>query len=487
MKRYIIISALLIISVTSILSQGYFLKSFVFEDSHNEPRQIYFYKGRLLSVVGHFCRCTECSSLVEFSMSGDTLWRRIVPDIDVAGESMLVSNDTITLTGNNDPVNTLFRMAHYTLSGEKLGETMEIEQSGQAYTDCYQLTTQRIADRYLIMGSCNLQDSSYSLLYVVDTAGRLDTLVEMSATDRYAIPWDSEVDTAGNLVTFHEMVYKGQDNKYRKIITYDQDLDTVWTYDTEKTYAHFTNAKGTVMKDGRILLKTYTSGANYVTHSIRAISSDKEEIEFYKPDKASSNARSFSRLKVLSNGDVLGMGSFQDLSLDPPVHRAPWLIRISPLGEVLWQRIFYELDERDNEARLGTIRDVAELPNGDLYGVGALWYDFATSMVFKVSGDGCLDPDDCGTIQFLTEVKNPLPEGAITVYPNPVSESIKISNDTYREMSYMLIDHLGRTMIESTPLGTYTEVDVSEYASGIYHVIMLEDGQMVGHKKIVKR
>lgn len=181
------------------------------------------------------------------------------------------------------------------------------------------------------------------------------------------------------------------------------------------------------------------------------------------------------------------MGSFQDLSLELPVHRAPWLIRFSASGEVLWQRVFYELDDRDNEARLGTISDVVELPNGDLYGVGMLRYDFATSMVFKVSADGCLDPEECGMIQFLSGVKNPIREEDITIYPNPVTDILKIQSHTSRDLDYILIDYQGRTVIKPTSIDSRTELNMQDLSAGIYYILFMEDQEMVGQRKIIKQ
>jgi hypothetical protein len=57
---------------------------------------------------------------------------------------------------------------------------------------------------------------------------------------------------------------------------------------------------------------------------------------------------------------------------------------MSPYGDIIWQRVFYELDPLDNEARFGTLRDVVELLNGDLYGVGGMTFDFIThSIIFN--------------------------------------------------------------------------------------------------------
>lgn len=474
------------IVVTSSLAQEYFLKKIDFMSSSITPKQVLYHNDRLFSSIGHFCGNLECCTIFEIDTNGDTLWIKTLPDMDIAGESMLISNDTITLTGNNDPTNTYFRMAHYNLNGDQLGETMEIRKPGQAYTDCYQLTTQRIHDKYFIMGNCTDQDTMYALLYVVDAAGSLDTLIEMASSEVNAIPWDSDIDQDGNLVTF--ITYDGGlDDKHKLMITYDsKSLDTISSIRTASSYEHLSGIFGAVLEDGRIIHTRYTPKANHQLYSLVCLFKNGIEAWEYNPIKASTSQRAY-RVKVLSNGDILGMGICSDNSWEPNARNVPYIFRMNPDGEMLWERVFYEYDPSREKSRYGLVRDVVELPNGDLYGVGMLRYDFATSMVFKVSADGCLDPDDCGTIQFLTEVKNPIKKKDITVYPNPVTDILKIQSHTIRDLDYMLIDYLGRTVIKPTSIDSRTELNMQDLSAGIYYILFIEDQEMVGQRKIIKQ
>lgn len=125
---------------------------------------------------------------------------------------------------------------------------------------------------------------------------------------------------------------------------------------------------------------------------------------------------------------------------------------MSPYGDIIWQRVFYELDPLDNEARFGTLRDVVELLNGDLYGVGGMTFDFIThSIIFKVDGNGCLTRDDCGIVQFLTDTEDVDISDDIAVYPNPVSDRfwVSISADLH-DCRFMVLDEMAACSQDAT-------------------------------------
>jgi hypothetical protein len=148
---------------------------------------------------------------------------------------------------------------------------------------------------------------------------------------------------------------------------------------------------------------------------------------------------------------------------------------------------FYELDPLTNRARFGTLRDVTELPNGDLYGVGDMEFESIThSIVFKVDSDGCLAPDDCGIVQFVTDTENVDISDDITIYPNPVSDRFSFSiPDDLQDCSFMILDEMGRTVRKIQPLESNVEESVAELSSGLYYMVVVRDGKMIGTRKVL--
>jgi len=158
----------------SLSSQDYFVKNVNLDDRTNSGKIIIQHDQRFFILDCHFCDNLECSSLAELSINGDTIWATKIPDIDVARGSMIVYGDTITITGNNEPLNTKFRMAHFNLDGEKISETIEIEHPTEKFINMFQLTSVKFRDNILVTG-VGLQNSiEYGLIYAVDQYEKKD-------------------------------------------------------------------------------------------------------------------------------------------------------------------------------------------------------------------------------------------------------------------------------------------------------------------------
>lgn len=471
---------------STINSQDYFVKRFDASEESTTGKQIFQYGNRYYATFGHFCGNVECSTLVELNESGDTLWTKTNADLDLGFEATIISNDTITFASNNDPINTHFRMAHFDLDGNKISETMEVKHPTLHFTSSFQLTFQKVKDKFFIMGSAERNEDNHSLLYSVDSNGRLDTLLIMAKAGRRSTVWDSDLDHEGNLVTFHKMEEPFNTKDWIRIIKYNSNLDSIWGFDSEESFEHHNSTRGAVIGD-EIVYKIYTPNANRGKESLRIVTSDLEERTIYEPETLSSLQREFVQLKILKDGDILGFGIFQDVTIEPKVNSAPWLIRMSPEGDIRWQRVFYELDPSDNEARFGVVRDVIELPNGDLYGIGEIRYEIPTTFIFKVNADGCLNPDDCGLLNFITNTLQPEIETSLRVYPSPAAAHISIALDQDNtDVLYTIINTLGQSCSEVLPLNKDELVDISDLGSGHYYILLIKDGNIIGKQSFIK-
>ena len=474
------------ITTSSILAQEYFVKRIDFDDEANTPKSILEYNNRYYILVNHFCENLECSSLVEINYDADTLHRTFIPELDVAFESIIIHNDSITIVGNNDPANTHFRMAHFDLDGNKISETMEIFHPIESFTSAFQLTFQKIGNRFFIMGVAEREGDSHALCYKVDNEGNLDTLVVLAKAGRAATARDSEVDDEGNLITFHRMEESFNSRHWIRINKYNHNLDSIWTYESEDFTEYLSGTNGALLDGKEIAFKSFDPNNNSQLESLRVINEEKEERIFYLPPDLPTNLRRFARIKVLSNGDILGLGGFQDVTIDPEVHTAPWMIRLSPDGEIRWQRVFYELDPTDNESRFGVVRDVIELPNGDLYGVGDMRYGFTTTFVFKVDSNGCLNPDDCGLLNFITDTSEPAIGIPIAVFPNPAMDHFSIrTENASRNFDFAIIDAMGQVVSRTRPLQGTEIIDTYGLTTGLYYVLLFDNGLLVGRQQVL--
>jgi hypothetical protein len=369
------------------MTQAGYIKSYDFGTAEY-VYQILPYNNRLFINTATWCGI-ECSFLTEIDPLGNILWRKEVPDIDIAQGTMVIVNDTITITGNNDPLNTAFTMAHFTLEGQKLGETIEIVQPIEIYQRMFQLTTQYFNDQFVVCGTGKIGTYRESLIYVVDRYGVIDTLITLMLATKQSVVWDSYIDNQGRLTTFHRIEEDDSDINYRKIYKFDVNFDTVWTYRTEDDWRNLSYPRGCELQDGRTILVVGQPIDGYNLHSVRAINPDGTVDWQYDYDwNDGSRIRSIRRIKTLKNGDIMGSGNYSELAEDPRIEIAPWLFRMSPEGELLWERAYNEYDFAIQSNRIGTILDFVEVDNGDIIAVGDMRYDDYDMLIMRVDSNG---------------------------------------------------------------------------------------------------
>lgn len=486
MKRSVILIGILCVAVFA-FSQSQFLRLYDFgtvEDSY----QVRYYKKRIFINTATFCG-TECSFLSEIDTVGNILWRTEVPDLDIASGTMVIVNDTITVTGNNDPFNTAFRMAHFTLDGEKIGETIEIAHPTRKFTRMFQLTTQYFNGKYVICGPGWEGDTAWSMIYVVNKSGELDTLITVEPTNAESDLWDSYIDNQGRLTTIHQVEWAFSPINYRRIFKFDLNYDTVWSYKTDNDQFDDVIPYGCGLNDGRSILSVEHPVGVSNPHSIRAIKPDKTISWQYNYASTGSTGRYILRLKTLANGDIMGSGLYSELAQKPRISDSPWLFRLSTEGDLLWERTYYEYDSTIESSRLGAIFDFVELDNGDIMAVGYLRYNNNDMLIMRVDSNGCLDPDNCHTVNIITGTHD-LPQRTdqrILLYPNPVRDilQIKFRSNTYH-LEIEVLDITGRIVTDGILTEGFGEVDTSRLPGGLYWVSVEQEGRVLALEKFVK-
>jgi hypothetical protein len=473
-----------------ISAQNYFAKKISFDEGSNTGRSIIEHNHRTFILVSHLCNGLGCSSIAELSSIGDTIWVTRVPDIDVARASLIIKGDTITITGNNAPFNTKFRMAHYDFNGQKLGQTIEIEHPIEKFNSMFQLTSVRFQNKTLLTGTGMQNSIEYGLIYIMNADDELDTLLMLEPQENRSVMWEVTVDNDGNLYTYHDIDEGGSGEKYKKINKLDEDLDIIWSYKSEDSFFWDSGSNGDVLDDGRVLLVVYTPFTNSPYSSLRAINEDKSIDWQYNPPFSNNTLESISNVKQLSSGDILGMGRYTDVSLDEPIRDSPFFYKINVDGNVIWKRVFYEIDQQTGKSRTGFVRDAVELDNGDIYGTGVMKYDGHNEVfIFKVDSDGCLDTEDCEFVQLITDTEDVVVDQyELNVHPNPTSDVIQYSiSENMNIRSVSMFDLNGQLLIRDAFQMEKYQVDISEFDNGVYLIKFLMDDGLIVYRKVVKQ
>ena len=474
------------ICISNTYSQNSFLKIYDF-GSVEKSYQIISNNDRYYINTATYCGA-ECSFLTEIDSAGEILWRTENPDIDIASGSMIVTNDTITVTGNNDPLNTAFRMAHFTLHGSKIDETFEIEHPTKKYSGMFQLTTQYFNNKYIICGPGMKGDTNWSLMYVVDANGLLDTLITLQPTNYQSDLWDSYIDKNGRLTTYHQVEFANSEINYRKIFKFDSNLDTVWTYTSESNDDNDVIPRGCELQDGRMIMSFANPQGSLFIHSVRAINQNGSVDWQHDYEITGSKARYILRLKCLKNGDIMGCGQYAELAAIPRINLSPWLFRMSSEGELLWERTYFDIDSVEMESRRGAFYDFIELSNGDIIATGYLKYEDDDMVIMRVDSNGCLNPKDCHEVNILTENKDiPTDHTNFELYPNPVDNKLLISvPEGNIKLDYIITDISGKSITNGIIFSSPTEINLDNFLPGIYFIHLYDKNNYLGSQKFVK-
>jgi hypothetical protein len=467
-------------------SQDYFVRRYDF-GTVEDIYQIREYNGRIFINTATFCN-TECSFFSEIDTSGNILWRTEVDDIDIAQGTMVIENDTITVTGNNDPFNTAFRMAHFTLGGDKIGETIELRDSTRDFIRMFNLTSQFWNDHYVVCGPAWEGDTAWSLIFVVDKNGTIDTVLTLEPTNADSDLWESYIDNAGLLTTYHDVDWNFSPTNYQRIYKFNSQYDTIWSYKSENSDDNDANPRGCQLLDGRTIISR-EKYAPWRIQSVRAINNDSTIAWQHDYPFSGSKERQILRLKTANNGDILGSGVYAEKAQLPRIDHSPWLFRMSAEGDLIWERTYYEYDSTIESSRLGAIFDFVELENGDLMAVGYLRYENNDMLIMRVDSNGCLDPGDCPTVNIITDTHDIPLQGNhfVLLYPNPVEDILLIeyeSNQYHLEVE--VLDITGSIVANAIMTDGRGEVNTAKLPGGVYWLSIKREGKVMSSRKFVK-
>jgi hypothetical protein len=224
------------------------------------------------------------------------------------------------------------------------------------------------------------------------------------------------------------------------------------------------------------------------------------ETPFYVPRQRSITV---GNLFTVSNGDIIGLGSFDDREFNGTNEEVScsWIFRISPQGEVLWERRICELQ---SQWKMSGLLSGAELPDGSLAFTG-FYADTIPDMgpnsyrlrtyLLRVASDGCLQPG-CDTLTVVTSTSEALPAPTpklpvLDISPNPASQSTVVGFDGVElpvGAQLRIYDALARTVTEvPIPLGsTSLALSVHDWPPGVYLLHIERGGIVYARGKLVK-
>jgi hypothetical protein len=161
-----------------------------------------------------------------------------------------------------------------------------------------------------------------------------------------------------------------------------------------------------------------------------------------------------------------------------------WLCKIDSMGEMEWFN-YYSLDISQTQETYDP-RDIKQTSDGGFVVVGnySSWNEdnYRKSWAMKIDACGDVEWQGCDYvgIQESKKIK-------VDVYPNPTSEFITIEGEELTgKTRVMIYDQLGSVVLDQKLDGN-NQLHVGQLHSGLYQLMLVEEGVIVYSEKIVVR
>ena len=483
MKKVILLTVLLFGFIKVVNSQQSFFKVYDFEHSSN-GRQLEIYDDRYFISTSDICdNLFECSSVMEIDKKGEILWQEQLPFLDIAPRNMVIENDTIYITGNDINTGEQFRMHQMSINGGDSLATYDISSIENPFEEMFQLATVIFNNQIIVAGDGEADGNESALIYVVDKTGGVDTLIISETTGLNATVWDMQVDRDGSLIVYIEIGEAFGDD-WRIIKKYNANFEEIWTYTTEKREYDRVFPRGTELQDGRIAF-VYRHPDKDNMSSVRVIDQEGNKDWQYDWFASGKTRTTIFRLRTLSNGDILGSGSYTDYNLEPGLEDAPFIFRMSPDGELLWQKVFFQLNEETDNSKTGTFWDIQELDDGGFMAVGFITNGHRDVLIVRTDENGCLI-EECEDIAVLTATGDlTLEDPMFNVYPNPVNDILYLDFPNDVDLTQIELVNLNGQVVQ-TFKEDLRQLDLSSLESSIYFLRIVGEEGSVSTKKVIK-
>lgn len=249
--------------------------------------------------------------------------------------------------------------------------------------------------------------------------------------------------------------------------------------------------------------KEYIGGGNYffllqgyIRTILKSDYSTVWDIKIGNPN----NWTHFNEIKQLPDKSFIAIGELIDTIYPEGSDSAiwadvGWLVKVSNMGQLIWERKYWGTLEGSETNYLS---DFEVLPNGDIIACGESRSNVPGDPVpqqgwlIRVDSFGCLVPG-CQLVG-IEEPEQETKIEFIKIFPNPTDDWLYIyfnapqSFDT-EEFSFTITNMNGEIIEQQPAVQNFTTyfLETRNYASGVYFVYLMRNGELVQTEKFVKQ
>ena len=507
-KKAVLSIFILLLVLFESRGQNTFHKIIDYDGSPQNGMEVVKYNDEFIIHWAGICQNDEgkllepCCGVVVLDSNATTINRKIIKKFSTGLTSMIIDTMSKIIFLSGEPIGD-YGNHRFMLNKLSLDDLDHLSSDYFSSHDKNQIDYSQILTKYkdkslFIIGSgIDSIKNNKNILILKITEGILDTSAVISLGESTTV-WSSLINKRQNLVLSFEVREKLKDYYYT--IEYNDDFVPI-------RQVVLGENKGNIwpriceLENGNLVMTVSEDKYRQIA-SILCIDSLNNKVWHYNfPFNSNQIQRQLSQLKVLKNGDILGVGYYGNLglNLNTKISAVPYIFRMTSNGKLLWEKAFYR-ETTGNISAYGDFKDFVELETGDLFVVGKIanYLDFDPIVqlgrtdldlfVVRMNAQGCID-DKC---EFLTNVTPRLSGtdegnfdslGDVVIYPNPADKSFYLKNNS--PVKTIIIRTLQGTQLKkiSEPPN---EISTSELIPGTYFInIQLDNGEVIV-KKLIK-
>lgn len=312
------------------------------------------------------------------------------------------------------------------------------------------------------------------------------------------------------------------DSRYLSIRKIDLQGTTIWTYPLSGyTTSTNTPTQILVLPNGNIVTRWFDevhyTGSNFFDSNpyLICISSNGQDSVWRYNFNANVYRKSPIMIKLAANGDIIGCGYTDNPNYN---YACGWLFRMSPQGQLLWEREYISYTPTVNFL---LIEGITEDPDGSIVATGLIIDTLSNggvegnALLLKVLPNGCFTPNCNGgaedtlivasTVTGIEASPQPPPkeggiasplsegiEGRLVVFPNPADNALQVllpSSSNRKSASLQIIDLQGRVLhsanLPATATSPFVSLSTANLPNGMYVLTYTVLGVVQNRAKVV--
>ncbi len=493
-----IIAYLLTLLAFALVGQTTFFRTFDVQN-HSSDRgwDLLIDEGGFVIATGSLCWENiepSCTGLIKCDFNGDFLWKRTYEGfIEAPVNCLLILEDgNYAMTGNvyqgNPGDGVIFLMKIDKTNGDSLW----IKYYNSPAADASNSLSRLPDGSFVIYADGNSSGDFMNNKSMIKTTSAGDLTFHKDYMDdfRESLWGNLEVLKNGDLLSGYK-VWTWDDNEpWTALTKYDSLGNELWT----KRYYKSTNISPPyvrILSDETYGLfcsrDTFIPGCGCPVYlsfmKIDTIGTVIGEYEIYRGDYYSY----LNNVVLDSDGNILGAGNTY---LEEIEEWAGWLIKISPQGQILWQRFFWEKSLAPGN--VFWFEDIEPTPWGGIAisGTISLEQSDGDAMLLVLDENGCFEPGCDSTIQFLLTTSSEVVSGqerGMQVFPNPARKEVFLKTNQTGKGELSIFDLTGKMLFRKR-IEEYDQKEhfnVSFLLPGVYYLIFQSDEALLYHQRLI--